>query len=188
MQAGVVGEFGVKGGAEELALANGDDTERWKAAKTLAEDRDKRTIRRVERLLQSEADEGARAAAAYVLGFSADTELAPSLALILADPEESVVVRAYAAEAVGHLLQHETVLAEVRAAIRVGLRDPAAEVRFWSAFAAGVLELQETRPYLEFLDRTDTEEIDGWWSVGEEADWALRVLDGEEDPPLPRPR
>lgn len=170
------------------ALAQGSESERWEAAKELSNDGDPGTVRKVERLLQSEADEEARGAAAYVLGFSGDTEQAPSLARVLTDREESVVVRAYAAEALGHLLQHETVLAEVRAAIRNGLRDSAAEVRFWSAFAAGALELQETRPYLEFLDRTDTEEIQGWWSVGEEADWALRVLDGEENPPLPNRR
>jgi HEAT repeat protein len=170
------------------ALAHGDESARWEAAKALSNDGDPATVRKVERLLQSDADEEARGAAAYVLGFSGDTDLASSLARVLNDRGESVVVRAYAAEALGHLLQHETVLAEVRAAIRIGLRDSAPEVRFWSAFAAGVLELQETRPYLEFLDRTDTEEVDGWWSVGEEADWALRVLDGEENPPLPRRR
>lgn len=167
------------------ALARGDEARRWEAASELS-NADPATVRKVERLLQSDADETARGAAAYVLGFCGDADVAPSLARALADPDESVVVRAYAAEALGHLLQYQTVLAEVRAAIRVGLRDPAAEVRFWSAFAAGALELRETRPYLEFLDRTDTEEVDGWWSVGEEADWALRVLDGEEDPPLPQ--
>jgi hypothetical protein len=30
--------------------------------------------------------------------------------------------------------------------------------------------------------------VEGWWSVGEEATWALRVLGGEEDPPLPGDR
>jgi HEAT repeat protein len=169
------------------ALRDVDDTKRWAAAKALSDSRDEHTVRRVERLLQSDADEGPRAAAAYVLGFSGNTDVAPRLASVLADPDESVVVRAYAAEALGHLLQHETVVAEVRTAIRGGLRAPEAEVRFWSTFAAGVLGLQETRAYLERLLATDHEEIDGWWSVGEEADWALRLLDGEEDPPLPGP-
>jgi hypothetical protein len=57
-------------------------------------------------------------------------------------------------------------------------------VRFWSAFAAGVLDLQESRPQLERL-RADKASIEGWWTVGEEAEWALRCLDGEQDPPLP---
>ena len=167
------------------ALSNGDERERWEAATALAREDDPKAVRAVERILQREGEEGSRAAAAYVLGFCGDPDMAPSLARALADPEESDVVRAYAAEGLGHLLQHEPVLAEVRTAIRVGLHDPAPEVRFWSIFAAGVLGLQETRPYIVHLADTDGEEIDGWWSVAEEAEWALRVLNGEEDPPLP---
>ena len=94
-------------------------------------------------------------------------------------------MRAHAAEALGHLLQHEPVLAGIRTTIVSCLRDPEPEVRFWSAFAAGVLELQESRAQLERL-RGDDASIEGWWTVGEEAGWALRCLDGEEDPPLPR--
>jgi HEAT repeat protein len=167
-------------------LVEGNEAQRWEAAKALAEQRDRRTARSVGQVLESEGEEGPRIAAAYVLGFSGEPDAAPLLARTLTDRDESIVVRAYAAEALGHLLQHEPVLAEVRTAIRIGLRDPAPDVRFWSAFAAGVLCLHETRPYLMHLADTDGEEIDGWWSVAEEAEWALRVLNGEEDPPLPQ--
>jgi HEAT repeat protein len=168
------------------ALSNGDERERWQAATALAREDDPKAVRAVERIFRTEGDEGSRAAAAYVLGFSGNADLAPVLAGTLASAEDSDVVRAYTAEAIGHLLQHQPVLAEVRTAIRVGLHDPAPEVRFWSVFAAGVLGLQETRPYILHLADTDGEEIDGWWSVAEEAEWALRVLNGEEDPPLPQ--
>jgi hypothetical protein len=33
--------------------------------------------------------------------------------------------------------------------------------------------------------RDDEVHVEGWWTVGQEAEWALRCLDGEEDPPLP---
>jgi HEAT repeat protein len=169
------------------ALSDGDERRRWQAAKELCELRDSRTVRRVERVLEDpDADDGPRAAAAYVLGFSAEADTADLLAATLADREDSDTVRAYAAEALGHLLQHDTVLAEVRTPIGAGLRDPAVEVRFWCAFASGVLGLQEARPQLEHLAATDDEEVEGWWTVAEEAAWALRLLDGEEDPPLPR--
>jgi HEAT repeat protein len=168
------------------ALVDGDEAKRWTAAQALSEERDPRTVRSVRRVLEREGEEAPRAAAVYVLGFCAEPDAAPLLASTLADLEEPVLVRAYAAEAIGHLLQHEPVFADVRAAIRLGLRDAAPEVRFWSAFAAAVLGLQETRPYLLHLADTDGAEIDGWWSVAEEAEWALRVLDGEEDPPLPQ--
>jgi hypothetical protein len=50
-----------------------------------------------------------------------------------------------------------------------------------------VLDLQESRPQLERL-RDDEASVEGWWTVGKEAEWALRCLEGEEDPPLPQPR
>lgn len=168
------------------ALAKGDEAARWEAARQLSHKDDAATLRKLERLLQNSGNEDARGAAAYVLGFSGKVELAPELARVLANRVEPPAVRAYAAEGLGHLLQYETVLAEVRGAILLGLRDPEPEVRFWSAFAAGVLGLQETRPHLVHLADTDGEEIDGWWTVAEEAEWALRILNGEEDPPLPQ--
>jgi hypothetical protein len=57
-------------------------------------------------------------------------------------------------------------------------------VRFWCTFAAGVLDLQESRPRLEQL-LGDEAFVEGWWTVAEEAAWALRCLEGEEHPPLP---
>jgi HEAT repeat protein len=168
------------------ALLDGDETTRWRAAQALSGQGDRQTVRALEQILEGEHEDAPRAAAAYVLGFSEQADAAPLLAGTLADPRESAVVRAYAAEALGHLLQYQPVLAQVRTAIRRGLGDSVPEIRFWCAFAAGVLGLQETRPHLERLAGADGEEVEGWWSVGEEADWALRVLDGEEDPPLPR--
>ena len=168
------------------ALSRGNDRERWEAAMALSRLEDPKTVRAVAKVLEEGADEDARAAAAYVLGFSGGPDAASLLARVLSDRGDGAKVRAYAAEALGHLLQHEPVFAEVRAAIRAGLRDAAPEVRFWCAFAAGVLGLQETRSYLVHLADTDGAEIDGWWSVAEEAEWAMRVLNGEEDPPLPQ--
>jgi len=168
-------------------LSAPDEAQRWEAATALAQVDDSRTLRRVERLLEGRGDEEGRAAAAYVLGFSGSSHASDTLARRLADPDESVVVRARAAEALGHLLQHQPVLAEIRTTIVSCLRDPEPEVRFWSTFAAGVLELQEARPQLDRLTGDETE-VDGWWTIAEEADWALRCLDGEEDPPLPRAR
>jgi len=168
-------------------LSARDPAQCWEAATALAHVDDPRTLRRVERLLESRRDDQGRAAAAYVLGFSGSSDVSETLLRRLADTDESVVVRAHAAEALGHLLQHQPVLADVRTTIVTCLRDPEPEVRFWSAFAAGVLGLQESRPQLERLTGDETE-IEGWWTLAEEAEWALRCLDGEDDPPLPRSR
>lgn len=166
------------------ALKARDDAKRWKAATELSQVGDPRTLRRVERLLESRGHDAGRATAAYVLGFSGVTDVSDVLARRLADTDESTVVRAHAAEALGHLLQHEPVLVDIRTAITLCLRDPEPEVRFWSIFAAGVLDLQESRPQLERL-KEDEASVEGWWTVGQEAEWALRCLDGEEDPALP---
>jgi HEAT repeat protein len=166
------------------ALSARDEARRWEAAKELSRVDDPRTLRRVERVLEGRGDDEGRAAAAYVLGFSGAIDASAALARRLADPDESPVVRAYAAEALGHLLQYERVLAEIRTTIVAALRDPEPEVRFWSTFAAGALDLQESRPQLERL-LNDAAEVEGWWTVGQEAEWALRRLDGEDDPPLP---
>lgn len=170
------------------ALRRGDERARWEAAKELSSFQDGTTRRKLERLLASRRHERARAAAAYVLGFLGDAEAADALAGRLADTGESTEVRAYAAEALGHLLQGEPVLAGIRTVITAGLRDRDPAVRFWCAFAAGVLGLLEARPQLTRLAGADDAVVDGWWSVGEEAQWALRVLAGEEDPPLPESR
>jgi HEAT repeat protein len=165
-------------------LSASEDGQRWAAASELARTGDERALRRVERVLEGRGSEKGRAAAAYVLGFSGESGFASVLARRLVDPEESIVVRAHAAEALGHLLQYQPVLAEIRTAIVSSLTDPEPEVRFWSAFAAGALTLQESRPRLEML-LTDESFIEGWWTVRQEAEWALRCLDGEEHPPLP---
>ena len=169
-------------------LRRGDEPSRWEAAKALSSFDDKTTRRQLERLLEGRHDDTARAAAAYVLGFLGDAEAAHPLAGRLADVTESEEVRAYAAEALGHLLQGAPVLVDVRTAITVGLRDSSPDVRFWCAFAAGVLGLLEARAQLTRLAGDDDAVVAGWWSVGEEAQWALRVLAGEEDPPLPGDR
>jgi HEAT repeat protein len=165
-------------------LSASEDARRWAAASELARIGDERALRRVESVLEGRGSEKGRAAAAYVLGFSGESGFASVLARRLVDPEESIVVRAHAAEALGHLLQYQPVLAETRTAIVSSLTDPEPEVRFWSAFAAGALTLQESRPRLERL-LTDEAFIEGWWTVRQEAEWALRCLDGEEHPPLP---
>ena len=166
------------------ALKARDEARRRKAVSALLEVDDPRSLRRIQRLLEGRGHDEGRAAAAYVLGFSGESSVADALAQRLADPDESVVVRAHAAEALGHLLQYQPVLAGIRTKIVAGLREPEPEIRFWCAFAAGVLDLQESRPQLERL-RGDEAHVEGWWTIGAEAEWALRCLDGEEDPPLP---
>ena len=167
-------------------IRRGNEGSRWEAARELSTLKGETTRVRLVRLLSSgRGREETRAAAAYALGFLGDLKAVDPLVETLGNLEESTEVRAYAAEALGHLLQEKPVLADARLAITSGLRDRSPEVRFWCAFSAGVLGLAESRPQLEQMADSDDALVEGWWSVGEEATWALRVLAGEEDPPLP---
>ena len=165
-------------------IRRGNESSRWEAAREVSTLKGESTRLRLVRLLSGGGEES-RAAAAYALGFLGDLKAVDPLVETLGNLEESTEVRAYAAEALGHLLQEKPVLADARLAITSGLRDRSREVRFWCAFSAGVLGLAESRPQLEQMAASDDALVEGWWSVGEEATWALRVLAGEEDPPLP---
>ena len=169
-------------------IRRGNEGSRWAAARELSTLKGETTRLRLVRLLTGGREEQSRAAAAYALGFLGDLKAVEPLVETLGNLEEDTEVRAYAAEALGHLLQEKPVLADARLAITTGLRDPSREVRFWCAFSAGVLGLAESRPQLELMAASDDALVEGWWSVGEEATWALRVLGGEEDPPLPGDR
>ena len=166
-------------------IRRGSKSARWEAAREISTLEGETTRLRLVRLLEHGREEQSRAAAAYALGFLGDLKAVDPLVQTLSDLGESTEVRAYAAEALGHLLQEKPVLADARLAITTGLRDPSPQVRFWCAFSAGVLELAESRLQLEQMAASDDALVEGWWSVGEEAAWALRVLAGEEDPPLP---
>ena len=61
-------------------LSARDDAKRWSAASELAQCSDERTVKRIERVLEGKGHERGRVAAAYVLGFSGETEVAGVLA------------------------------------------------------------------------------------------------------------
>ena len=57
------------------ALSAADEATRWQAAAALSQVDDPRTLRQVERLLEGRGRDEGRAAAAYVLGFSGETDV-----------------------------------------------------------------------------------------------------------------
>jgi hypothetical protein len=62
-----------------------------------------------------------------------------------------------------------------RMALISGLDDPKPEVRFWSIFALGSPENVDLLPRLENL-ATDAALVPGWWTVGQEARWAMNWI------------
>lgn len=161
------------------ALVSGDDTARWEAAKRLTGRGGWRLRVELERIAQHHQSPDARGAAAWILGFRDDTRAAAPLARVLADDEESPRVRGYAAEALGHLLQFRPRDEKAERVVMNGLENASADVRFWSAFASATIPVQEAAPKLRTLAAEDTAEVDGWWAVATEAEWALRTLEGD---------
>lgn len=60
-----------------------------------------------------------------------------------------------------------------------------APMRFWCIYALGNLGAMEAVEVLKAV-RDDQREVEGWWSVGEEADYMLRQLLGDWPHPTPR--
>jgi HEAT repeat protein len=151
------------------ALASAEDEGQGTAsANALAEIRTRQTRRGLERILASGKSAEARKRAAWALGFLHDEDAAPALLRTLADRHEETDVRAYAAEALGHLapqMQHD----EALAALLQALTDRAPEIRFWAAFALGNLGDERAIPALQRLADRDPDSVPGWWSIRKEA-------------------
>lgn len=140
--------------------------------------------------------------AAWALGFNSDQRAWRALLEAYEDVENDREVRAWSAEALGHLLacidflesdelgwqrefaaelDESVVLALVR-----GLDDPSPDIRFWSCFALGCIGDESVVERLERLAADDDGDIRGWWPVREEARWAAAQIRGEEyEVPVP---
>ena len=102
---------------------------------------------------------------------------------ILEDQTEDAKVRGQAAEALaGHLRRDlrsrraQQRHKRARAALVAALEDPEPEVRLWSIFALASPENADLLPRLEKL-ASDAALVAGYWTVGQEARWAMnRIL------------
>lgn len=152
-----------------IALAAAEDEGQGTAsANALSQIRTRQTRRGLERILVSGRSPEARKRAAWALGFLNDGEAAPVLLRTLGDRKDEADVRAYAAEALGHMAP-QTPHDEALAALLRALTDPAPEVRFWAAFALGNLGDERAIPALQQLAARDSESVPGWWSIRKEA-------------------
>jgi HEAT repeat protein len=150
-----------------LAAAEGEG-QGTAPANALSQIRTRQTRRGLERILVSGRSPEARKRAAWALGFLNDEEAASALLRTLGDRKDEADVRAYAAEALGHMAPHSP-HDEALAALLRALNDPAPEIRFWSAFALGNLGDERAIPALQQLAARDSESVPGWWSIRKEA-------------------
>lgn len=138
-------------------------------------------------------DPSLRETAAYALNYAHDKRAVEPLRERAADPRESVAVRAQAVESLGGIYmcdRRRTRSRERTVALLLRLLDaPEVELVFWASYAVGVMRVRRALPRLDEIRRTDTRTLPMWWSLAEEAEWAMATIRGRPDPEgFPRTR
>lgn len=110
---------------------------------------------------------------------------------VFSDEAEDPSVRAQAAEGLaGRVVfdarvRRRRIDVDAQAALLRGLDDASPAVRFWSAFALAKPGNVGALQKLSRLKR-DRTLIPGWWTIGQEATWAVSVIRGEDEGREPR--
>ncbi len=184
-----------------LAVLKEKRTSLWmSAAVAISQLESKRTIRPlIQLMLDPSRSARQRQAAAYALSFTwsglADarymTSIGEAFVTILQNQHESPGLRGQVAEGLAYLHgpcaaaprdRRRRAYREAGQNLITALGDPAAEVRFWSAFALGSMRYRAALPILRKLARTDKGRFGNWWTVGDEAADAVDRINGQ---PLP---
>jgi len=152
------------------------------------------TRRLIALLLDSGRAREQRYAAGYALAFTncalRDPRVADVFLTVVRDRHVPSNVRGVVAEGLGNMFGgcfggpgDQASRYDETGQVLIGLlHDPAPEVRFWAAFAAGSLRYRPALPTLGQLARTDTAWFGGWWTVGEEASDAMDRIESREPP------
>jgi HEAT repeat protein len=180
-----------------LAVLKGKRPSLWmSAAVAISQLESKRTIRSlIQLMLDPSRSARQRQAAAYALSFTwsglADvrymTSIGKAFVTILQNQHESPGLRGQVAEGLAYLHgpcagaardRRRRAYWEAGQILITALGDPAAEVRFWSAFALGSIRYRAALPVLRKLARRDKGRFGNWWTVGEEAADAADHING----------
>ena len=123
------------------------------------------------RAMYDTTDVAVRVASVYALGMIGDRRGVDPLISLLGDANEHPRARGMAAEKLGEF-------GDGRALdpLRAALKDPAAEVRFWAAFALGELGDPRALGDLDHLAAIDRSKLPGWGMVSEEAAAAIASI------------
>lgn len=163
------------------ALRDPDPEMVRRAAASLAVSATRRTVGPLVDALRHGETPETRVGAAYALGFTWGRDPVGPLLEALGDAGEDPLVRGQAAESLAFYFDRGAV-----APLMQALGDPSPVVRFWSAYALGILGsmgmagAEAAAPALEAMVGTDEEVVPGWWSVSREAEIALAWMRGED--------
>ncbi|MBE9207334.1 HEAT repeat domain-containing protein [Nostoc sp. LEGE 06077] len=168
----LIGQVGDDRDADSLIrILSGQRRELWmQAATSLSLIATEQHLKSLLSILSTSSDPTQRNSVVYALSFlsncEATQEVISTLTEVAANKTEVPFIRAQALEGIGNKLSQELPKNLYQPAVSViiqGLDDADAEVRFWSCFAAGALEIQEALPKLKLLAQTDKTIVAGWW-------------------------
>jgi HEAT repeat protein len=168
-----LGRLGDKGATASItrALHDADPGVRTESAHALGELKSTEAIQPLVDALLRDPSDNVRCLAAWSLGRIGNATAMDPLIRALADPEQSPRLRGECAEALGELGQQAALTPLLHA-----LGDASAEVRFFAAFALGMLGDPRAQSKLEELAKADEGVAEGWGSVREEAAAALEAI------------
>jgi HEAT repeat protein len=170
-----LGRIGDKEAIPFIVRALAEDSEpsvRAGGAHALGELDDAIAVEPLIRSLTSDESPDVRKMAACALGKIGDVAALATLIEVLTNPDESPDVRAECAEALGEIGQEAAVMPLVNT-----LGDASEVVRFFAAFALGLLRDPRALPALRHVAATDEGVAQGWGSVREEAAEAIAHIE-----------
>ena len=172
----LLSRLGTPGTAPALfkALKDPNASLRAAAARMIGESGIKESVDRLVALLQSDPEPKVRKDAAYALGLIGDATAVKPIVAALKD--ESPMVRGMAAEALTYIRD-----LSVLDSLLETLQDPSAEVRYWGAFAVGQIGGEDCIHALRRLADSDNEIAQGYGSVRDEAEEAIRSIQERKD-------
>lgn len=180
----LLGKIGDDQDADALAdVLAGQRSELWvQAAASLSSIMTQRHLGPLLSILETSFDPVQRESVVYALSFQSDSEITPQVIRVLTDVAthqgEAPSVRAQALEGLGNQLSQElpNLYQEAVNAILTALDDSEAVIRFWACFAAGCLKSKEALSKLQFLAQNDKTFVEGWWTVSQEAEDAIALI------------
>ena len=145
--------------------------EAYEGAKEILQKDDPKIVRSVVNVLLHGQRVLNRAAAACALNLTSDKAAVLALEKSVANKREHPKVRGQAAESLANYHR-----ARSHDILRVNLKDPSKEVRFWCAYSLSQMADEEALAPLKMLAAKDHRIVRGFWSVSKEAKWAIRVI------------
>lgn len=143
-------------------------------------------LARLGQILHDHPSPAVREAAAYGLRGTFDTRVVEPLLTTFENRSEEPKVRGQAAEGIGSILEltdgRRRQFKRATRALIGGLRDESPEIRFWCAYALGVMRAKAALEELRRVAATDTAMCPRWWRVADEAADAITSIEGGSPP------